>query len=62
MDHTNETEEQILLPAEKSKKSHGTTDNFTSDMRFIVTRNKRNAWMDEMYETPPDYADLPIFN
>ena len=35
---------------------------FTADMHFIVTRNKRNAWMDDLYEMPPDTADYPVFN
>jgi hypothetical protein len=62
MDHTNEQEEQMLPPAEKSEKNRRGGEHFTSNMRFIVTRNKRNAWMDDLYDTPPDYADLPIFN
>lgn len=47
---------------EKPEQSSDTTDTFTADMRFIVTRNKRNIWMDELYDTPPDNADLPVFN
>lgn len=58
---TKAPKKQNPTPAE-SEQNSTTADTFTADMRFIVTRNKRNIWMDELYDSPPDSADLPVFN
>lgn len=63
------------MQTKKTKKSNATAKNrsngaavvkerfrFTPDMRIIVVRNQRNPWLDELYETPPNQADLPVFN
>ncbi|WP_136807597.1 hypothetical protein [Desulfosediminicola flagellatus] len=62
MDRTGEDDGSKFPPKRKSEKSKRKTDTFTSEMHFIVTRNKRNIWQDDMYDTPPNSADLPVFN
>lgn len=62
MDRSSKTENQFQPSPEKPEQKANTSTPFTADMHVIVTRNKRNAWIDEMYETPPDGADLPVFN
>ncbi|WP_136799225.1 MULTISPECIES: hypothetical protein [Desulfosediminicola] len=67
--------EEKKMQTKKSKKAKGTTKgrrnraavrgekfNFTPNMRFVVVRNQRNPWLDELYETPPNLASLPVFN
>lgn len=62
MDRTTKAKKKPHPKTGKPEKSRCTSDTFTADMRFIVTRNKRNIWMDEMYETVPASSDLPVFN
>ncbi len=62
MDRTNNNNGQKTPKNGQSKKTKRSTDTFTSDMHFIVTRNKRNVWQDEMYDCPPTSMDLPVFN
>lgn len=37
-------------------------DNFTQDMRVIVTTNTRNAWMDDFYDVLPEESKRPTFH
>lgn len=62
MDSTTKAKKSKRLVPGKPEKRGKTAETFTADMRFIVTRNKRNAWMDEMYESVPDQFDPPVFN
>jgi hypothetical protein len=32
------------------------------NFRFIVTRNTRNAWIDDMYQSTIGHADYPTFH
>lgn len=62
MDRTRKTDGPESTPNGKSEKKTRSKNTFTSDMHFIVTRNKRNIWQDEMYDSPPNTGDLPVFN
>ncbi len=62
MKGTTKRQEQLEDASVRPRKSATATDVFTPDMRFIVTRNTRNAWMDDLYENPPSSADYPVFN
>lgn len=62
MDRTTKSEEKSQSQINKPENTSTGQSAFTADMRFIVTRNKRNVWLDDMYDTPPDSADLAIFN
>ena len=59
MDSNNKAKNKKQATSNKKKK---TSSAFSADMHFIVTRNTRNVWLDDQYETPPDNANLPVFN
>ncbi|WP_163339323.1 hypothetical protein [Desulfopila sp. IMCC35008] len=37
-------------------------DDAKGNFRVIVTRNTRNAWIDDMYQSTSGHADFPTFH
>lgn len=62
MDSSSKINKQENPTSESAPKVVESNDTFTHDMRFVVTRNTRNAWMDELYERTPENGSTPVFH
>jgi hypothetical protein len=49
-------------PSIDSAKISKQIDGGKENVHFIVTRNTRNAWMDDMYQSTSGQADFPTFH
>ena len=62
MNNRGKTKKQRNSAPEHETKSVKSKNGFSQEMRFVVTRNTRNAWLDDLYETAPTIGSLPTFH
>ncbi|SHO51631.1 hypothetical protein [Desulfopila aestuarii] len=62
MDRTTKPKKRKQPNPTQPESLHKDNDIFTTDMRFVVTRSKLNALVDEFDESVPVYSNPPVYN
>lgn len=62
MDRTTKPKKRKQSNPTQPESLHKDNDIFTTDMRFVVTRSKLNALVDEFDESVPVYSNPPVYN
>ena len=62
MDDSNNRNKENIPQNPNAKKRVKESNDPTRDFRFVVTRNTRNAWMDDLYEITPENGSMATFH